>query len=72
LTEKWLIGRTSDWKATDWWEHKIIFDYDHERQVNDPNFDGFLPGTTSLPDAALSAGRSSITQKICGRRRGLH
>jgi len=54
LTEKWLIGPHVDWKATDWWEHKIIFDYDHERQVNDPNFDGFLPGTTFIgPTRAL-------------------
>ena len=54
LTEKWLVGPHVDWKATDWWEHKIIFDYDHERQVNDPNFDGFLPGTTFIgPTRAL-------------------
>src|SRR5207248_10116272 len=54
LTERWLIGPHVDWKATDWWEHKIIFDYDHERQVNNPNFDGFLPGTISVgPTRAL-------------------
>ncbi len=54
LTERWLIGPHVDWKATDWWEHKIIFDYDHERQINDPNFDGFLPGTTFIgPTRAL-------------------
>jgi vitamin B12 transporter len=54
LTERWLIGPHVDWKPTDWWEHKIIFDYDHERQINDPNFDGFLPGTTFIgPTRAL-------------------
>ena len=54
LTEKWLIGPHLDWKVTEWWEHKLIFDYDHERQVNDPNFDGFLPGTTFIgPTRAL-------------------
>jgi vitamin B12 transporter len=54
LTEKWLIGPHVDWKATDWWDHKLIFDYDHERQVNDPNFDGFVPGTTFIgPTRAL-------------------
>ena len=54
LTERWLIGPHVDWKATDWWEHKIVFDYDHERQINDPNFDGFLPGTTFIgPTRAL-------------------
>ena len=26
-----------DCKPVDWWEHKLIFSYDHERQVNDPN-----------------------------------
>src|SRR5437588_13583 len=40
LTKRWLIGPHVDWKATDWWEHKLIFDYDHERQLNDPNQDG--------------------------------
>lgn len=40
LTERWLIGPHVDWKATDWWDHKLIFDYDHERQLNDPNQDG--------------------------------
>src|SRR5437870_12810869 len=39
-TERWLIRPHADWKATDWWEHKLIFDYDHERQLNDPNQDG--------------------------------
>jgi len=54
LTEKWLLGPHVDWKATDWWEHKLLFDYDHERQVNDPNFDGFVPGTTFIgPTRAL-------------------
>src|SRR5438309_3249093 len=54
LTEKWLIGPHVDWRPTDWWEQKLIFDYDHERQVNNPNFDGFLPGTTFVgPTRAL-------------------
>src|SRR5438067_984526 len=54
LTEKWLIGPHLDWKPNDWWEQKLIFDYDHERQVNDPNFDGFVPGTTFVgPTRAL-------------------
>jgi len=54
LTERWWIGPHLDWKPTDWWEQKLIFDYDHERQVNNPNFDGFLPGTTFVgPTRAL-------------------
>jgi vitamin B12 transporter len=48
LTERWLIGPHVDWKPTDWWEQKLIFDYDHERQVNDPNQDGFVGPTRAL------------------------
>jgi vitamin B12 transporter len=48
LTERWLIGPHIDWKATDWWEHKLIFSYDHERQVNNPNEDGFVGPTRAL------------------------
>src|SRR5438128_469253 len=48
LTERWLIGPHIDWKASDWWEHKLIFDYDHERQLNDPNQDGFIGPTRAL------------------------
>jgi vitamin B12 transporter len=48
LTERWLIGPHLDWKPTDWWEQKLVFDYDHERQVNDPNQDGFVGPTRAL------------------------
>jgi vitamin B12 transporter len=48
LTERWLIAPHLDWRATDWWEHKFIFSYDHERQLNDPNQDGFLGPTRAL------------------------
>ena len=41
LTERWLIAPHIDWKPTDWWESKLIVSYDHERQLNDPNQDGF-------------------------------
>ncbi|MEO5721801.1 MAG: TonB-dependent receptor [Chthoniobacterales bacterium] len=46
LTERWLIGPRIDFTPVDWWSHQLILAYDHERQVNDPNEDGFLPGTT--------------------------
>jgi len=46
LTEKWFIAPHVDLRIDDWWEHKLIIDYDEERQVNNPNQDGFLPGTT--------------------------
>jgi vitamin B12 transporter len=48
LTERWLIGPHIDWKPTDWWDHKFIFSYDHERQINDPNEDGFVGPTRAL------------------------
>jgi vitamin B12 transporter len=48
LTERWWIGPHLDWKPTDWWEQKLIFDYDHERQVNNPNQDGFVGPTRAL------------------------
>ena len=48
FTEKWLIAPHFDWKATDWWEHKFIFSYDHERQINDPNEDGFVGPTRAV------------------------
>lgn len=48
LTEKWLIAPHVDLRLTDWWEHKFIFSYDHERQLNDPNQDGFLGATRAL------------------------
>ncbi len=48
LTERWLIGPHIDWNPTDWWDHKFIFSYDHERQINDPNEDGFVGRTRAL------------------------
>src|SRR5437870_1374242 len=48
LTERWLIGPHIDWTPTEWWDHKFIFSYDHERQINDPNDDGFVGPTRAL------------------------
>lgn len=48
LTERWLIAPHLDFKPVDWWEHKLIVSYDHERQVNDPNDDGFVGPTRAL------------------------
>jgi vitamin B12 transporter len=48
LTEKWLVAPHVDLRVGDWWEHKFIFDYDHERQLNDPNQDGFVGPTRAL------------------------
>jgi vitamin B12 transporter len=48
LTERWLIGPHIDLKPTEWWDHKLIVAYDHERQINDPNEDGFVGATRAL------------------------
>jgi len=48
LTERWLIAPHVDLRISDWWEHKLIFSYDHERQLNDPNQDGFVGATRAL------------------------
>jgi len=45
-TERWLVAPHLNYKPVEWWEHKLIVSYDEERQVNDPYFDGFIPGTT--------------------------
>jgi vitamin B12 transporter len=48
LTERWLIAPHIDFKPVEWWTHKLIVSYDHERQVNDPNDDGFVGPTRAL------------------------
>ncbi|MGI8890609.1 MAG: TonB-dependent receptor [Chthoniobacterales bacterium] len=48
LTERWLIAPHLDYQPVDWWEHKLIVSYDHERQLNDPNEDGFVGPTRAL------------------------
>jgi vitamin B12 transporter len=54
LTERWLVAPHLDYKPVEWWQHRVIVSYDEERQANDPNFDGFLPGTTFVgPTRAL-------------------
>jgi vitamin B12 transporter len=54
LTERWMVAPHLDYKPVEWWQHRLIFSYDEERQVNDPNFDGFFPGTTFVgPTRAL-------------------
>lgn len=48
LTERWLIGPHIDWRPTEWWDNKLIVSYDHERQINNPNEDGFVGPTRAL------------------------
>ncbi|MDB6058972.1 MAG: hypothetical protein JWO95_2816 [Verrucomicrobiales bacterium] len=52
LTERWLIAPNIDLRVGDWWHHHLIFSYDHERQVNDPNEDGFVGPTRALFERA--------------------
>jgi vitamin B12 transporter len=51
LTEKWFIAPRVDLQVADWWDHRLIFDYDHERQVNNPNQDGPTPRATPFTGA---------------------
>ena len=48
LTERWLIAPHLEWRPFEQWEHKLVFAYDHERQINDPNEDGFVGPTRAL------------------------
>src|SRR5437868_11212103 len=48
FTERWLIGPHIDWKPTEWWNHKLIVSYDQDRQINDPNDDGFVGATRAV------------------------
>ncbi|HWY49977.1 MAG TPA: TonB-dependent receptor [Chthoniobacterales bacterium] len=48
LTEKWFIAPHLDLQVTDWWQQRLIIDHDNERQVNNPNQDGFVGPTRAL------------------------
>jgi vitamin B12 transporter len=48
LTERWLIAPHVDFKPVEWWHHRLVVSYDEERQVNDPNDDGFVGPTRAL------------------------
>ena len=48
LTERWLVGPRIDFRPVKWWDHQLIVAYDHERQLHDPNEDGFVGPTRAL------------------------
>ncbi|MFL6543449.1 MAG: TonB-dependent receptor [Chthoniobacterales bacterium] len=48
LSERWLFGPHLDFTPVEWWTHKLIFDYDHERQINNPNEDFFVGATRAV------------------------
>ncbi len=37
LTERQLYAPNVDWQLTRWWHHRLVLEYDKERQVNNPN-----------------------------------
>ncbi len=37
LTERQLYAPNIDWQLTRWWHHRLVLEYDKERQVNNPN-----------------------------------
>ncbi len=40
-TERQLYAPNVDWQITRWWHQHLVLDYDTERQVDNPNQDGF-------------------------------
>src|SRR5256714_551380 len=48
LTERWLVAPHLDYRPVEWWHPRLIFSYDEERQVSDPNDDGFVGPTRAL------------------------
>ena len=48
FTERWLIAPSIAFRPNEWWEHRLIASYDHERQINDPTEDGFVGPTRAL------------------------
>jgi vitamin B12 transporter len=44
-TEKWLLAPHIDFQPYDWWKNRAYVEYDDERQVNQPNEDGFVGPT---------------------------
>lgn len=45
VTERQLYAPNLDWQLTKWWHHHLVLSYDKERQVNNPNEDGFTGPT---------------------------
>ena len=37
LTERQLYAPNLEWQLTKWWHHRLVLEYDKERQVNNPN-----------------------------------
>jgi vitamin B12 transporter len=50
LSERQLYAPNVDWQPTSWWHHHLVLEYDEERQVNNPNQDGFTGPTRAQFD----------------------
>ena len=44
-TERQLYAPNVDWQITRWWHQHLVLDYDKERQVDNPNQDGYYGPT---------------------------
>jgi vitamin B12 transporter len=47
-TERWLIAPHIEFKPVERWNNRFYFEYDQERQVNQPNQDGFIGPTRAI------------------------
>ncbi|MBV9658625.1 MAG: TonB-dependent receptor [Verrucomicrobia bacterium] len=45
LTERQLYAPNLEWQPTAWWHQRLVLSFDKERQVNNPNDDGFVGPT---------------------------
>jgi vitamin B12 transporter len=47
LTKQFLIAPNITFSPVTWWKHHLVVSYDQEKQINDPNDDGFTGPTTA-------------------------
>lgn len=47
-TERYQLAPIIDFDPVDWWHHRFYFSYDQERQINNPNRDGFTGPTRGI------------------------
>src|SRR5471032_2628755 len=47
VTKQFLIAPNITYAPVTWWKHRLVISYDQEKQINDPNDDGFTGPTTA-------------------------
>ena len=47
VTKQFLIAPNITFTPVSWWKHRLVVSYDQEKQINDPNDDGFTGPTTA-------------------------